>query len=887
MKLKIGRHLLKGALVSLITLYLSGSFVHAQNNNVSNENALEEIIVKGIRNSLNTASEIKRNSSVIVDSIVAEDIGKFPDENVAESLQRITGVTIDRSTLGGEGNSVSIRGLGPDFSRVFINGRTVLNSGASRQVNFSDLPSEVVARLDVYKTPMASLIEGGIGGTIEIKTASPFDNGGGFRAAGSTQGVYSDLAEEWKPRISGQISNTFANETIGVLLGVQYQDRTTRQDTFDVPGWQCVDASLESACRGSLEELPLEQRFFRPRFPRQFLRTLDSERLGVNGAIHWRPSDNLKVEFDAFYSQREDLEQQATQITGTFSNLSTIAPGATINSNNTLTNFQALGADLRTAHRILDTDHDSIVLGLKGEYTSGPWTYSADIAYSESNSDGTNNQAQIFRELDGIWNYDTGSGIPTEDLGAFSDNPLLTTGWTVNNVRDEITFQEQDEINFRIDVERALEGFIDTVQVGVRYTDGGLDQDLFGFFQNIRPRPTTDQFQIDQGVSNVFSSTAELFGFSDFGSSLPGDQNANWVIGSIEQITENFLTEDRLSAPNFPGTYTIDEETQAAYVQLNFSHNGSIPISGNIGVRYVNTDIETTGGANTDFLNLQTGDYDDILPSANIRFDLNEELLLRFAFSQVVSRPSYNDLDPGTSVNVTTFTGSAGNPNLEPFRADQADVSLEWYWGNGNLLSLSGFYKDIESFVQTETVLTTVDPVLAAGVDPASLFAISRPGNGDGADVKGFEISYQQAFDMLPEPFDGLGLVASYTRLSSNARTTNSIVGLEVGLEGLSDNAFNITGYYEKNGIGLRLAYNWRDEFLRVTQGVGGTPEFGNDYGQLDATASYDLNDNITFVFEAKNLTDENFRSFEFLEERLRTFNSFGRRYFVGARARF
>ncbi|MFC1796541.1 TonB-dependent receptor [Pseudomonadota bacterium] len=874
------------------------SDVFAQDENAEDDTdleyedgVLEEIVVTGMRNSLMSAAELKRDSSIIVDSIVAEDIGKFPDENVAESLQRIPGVTIDRGQLGAEGNSVSIRGLGPDFNRVFIDGRSVLNTGTGRQVNFQDLPSEMVSQLDVYKSPMASLIEGAIGGTVMVRTTKPFDNGGEFLAAGSAQAIYNDLAEEWKPRLSGLISNAFADGTLGVLFGINYQDRITRQDTFDVPGWQCVDVTLDNPCPGSLVDVPLEDRYFRARFPRQFMRVLESERWGINGAIQWQPTDNAKLEFDVWYQSRDDVESQATFITGTFSNLSDIVPGSeVVNENNTVIAMDVISADLRGGNRTISTDNDSLVVGLFGEITADLWTFSGDIGYSEGKSELENLQSQIFRQLNGTWDYRTDSGIPTFYMDEVSDNPTLTTGWTFNNFRNQVTDRKQDELNIRADIKRDFDsgGFFDSVEFGGRYTDGGLDQDAFGWFLNVRPRPAVESI-FDPSVA--LQPTSAIFGINDFGASLPDNQSvyADWVISPFEGVLDYFLPGDPRTNIDWANSITIQEKTTAAYLQTSFSGEmGRVPWSGNIGLRYVKTKVKTTGGSTVpEFENLQEGEYDDWLPSLNLRFDLTDEFLLRFALNKVMSRPSYNDLDPGTTVNVTTFTGTAGNPNLEPFRANQFDASLEWYFGQGNLLSFAYFYKDVESFVQTETIFTKVDPVLTAGIDPDTIFAISRPGNGEGAKINGFELTYQQAFYMLPPGWDGLGLVATYTYTDTDASQTNSLVGVEVGLEGLSKNAYNITGYWEKNKFGARVAYNWRDEFLRFASGLGGTPEFGNSYGQWDAQMFYNLNEHWTFILEGKNLNNEIYRSYEYLDERMRTVNTSGRRYFLGARFKY
>ena len=905
---KFTPHPLREAIALSLILAAAGNPANAQPAETTQADEplqVEEMVVRGIRSSLNTATSLKRNSSVIVDSIVAEDVGKFPDENVAESLQRVPGVSISRNTIGGEGSGISIRGLGPDFSRVFVNGRTVLNTGTSRQVNFSDLPSEIVGQLDVFKTPMASLTEGSIGGTVNVTTASPFDGGGGFRLAGSAQSIHNTLADDVRPRLSGQVSNTFADDTIGLLLGLNYQDRSTRQDQFDLPGvgWECVDESLAQVCAA---DTPLEERFFRPQFPRQFLQAIDSERFGLTGAIHFRPSDNVKLDFDVFYSSRDEGFNQVSYIVGTFVGgnpdipISVITGTPVISENNSIVQLAVEDADLRVNHRFSTNDSDSLVLGFNGEVISGDWIYSGDVAYSESGTDGTAQQLQIFREIDGTWDYRTSSGIPIITLGDnFANDPLLNTGWSINNLRDEITFSDQDELNVRFDIEREFDGFIESVQFGARYTDGGLERDVFGDFTNLREnldgpdqparRFTVEEFQAEFDAPDFpATSLNDVLGIDNFGTELSGSPIPNWRVANLSDAVPFFYAGvNQLDDPNFASSFTISETTRAAYAQANFRVETALPISGNFGVRYVETDVETTGGSVVpDFDNLQTGSYSDFLPSLNVRLDLvPEELLLRFSAAKTIARPTYGNLTPATTLNVTTFAGTAGNPGLLPFRANQTDLSLEWYFGGeGNILAASAFYKDVESFIQTETILTTVDPALAAGIDPERIFSITRPGNGEGANVYGFELSYQQAFDTLPSPFDGLGALASYTNLSSNASTLNTVVFVEAeGLEGMSENAVNLTGYYEKYGWSFRMAYNWRDENLQSTGGL----VFADNYGQLDAQVAYEINDRLTVTLDGKNLNGEDFRSFRVIPERLSTVNTFGSRYFLGLRARF
>jgi len=836
------------------------------------------IVVTGFRESLRNSMQVKRNAAQVSDSITAEDVGKFPDENVAESLSRITGVQVDRGEFG-EASAISIRGLGPAFSRTFVNGRTVMATDAERSIDFRDLPSEFIARLDVFKSPVASQIEGGIGGVVEMRTARPFDKPG-FNLSGSIQGSYSDLSESYDPRASAQISSTFADNTLGVLLSVQYQDRLIRQDTFDTPTWNCVASDLVTDCDPAA---PLSEKYFRPRFPRQFFQLRNSQRLGFAGAVQWRPTPELDVTFDALLTSRSDFQREHILINGIHAPVATIVPNSTIISeNNSVLKLSVTGAELRTTNRTINDDNDTMVLGLSTDYDLGAWKFSGDIAYSQGKSDGLNRQAQVQRRVSATYDYTAGTGYPEFVIDGFSENPFPTTGWSVNSLRNTISEQLQEEWNFRLDVSREFEsGLIRRISAGGRYTSGKTTNDTFGPLISPRPRPLLESLFADP--ADALTTFEEESGINNFGKDLSKSIIPNWVLTDIEPLFALYFPNDPRDTPEYLATWAISERTYAGYVQFDFeSHIGSLPLTGNGGVRVVNTEQTSSGFTGAGDPLSYERDYLDVLPSFNLRLDIvPDRLLVRLAGASVMVRPSFLDLAPRLSVNTTTQSGTSGNPDLDPFRAKQLDLSLEYYFGTDDYANLALFYKDVETFVQTETAFITVPE---AGVGSDVVFAISRPGNGQGAIVKGFEVGYQHTFDGLPWPLDNLGMIANYTFTQDDASITNSITGIPVGLEGLSKHSFNLVGFYEDERFSARISYNWRDQFLQMTSGGGGTPIFADAFGQLDASASLDVTDYLTLTFEAKNLLEETFRTFEVLEERPFEYNVFGRRFFLGAR---
>ena len=869
----------------------------------SDDEAIEEIVVTGIRGSLGAARDIKRNSTAIVDALVAEDIGKFPDTNLAEAMQRIPGVQLSRVAVGGqgpgEGQTVSIRGLGPQTSRVFVNGRAVQSTYfGSREIDFRDLPSNFLSAVSVVKSPLASTIEGGLAGTVEVTTARPFDQPEGFRVTALAQGVYSDLLDATNPRGSLLVSNTNSEETFGWLLGGFYQDRETRSDTFSTNRWICI-----SDCSSSV---PPAERQFRPRQIEQVLEYRTDGRFGGIASAQWRPSSDFELVGNAFYSVRNYQDNRsaiAQRVAGfNVANVTQMSPSGSALA----FTFDPGGRGIEYQSNRSGARNLTSIFGLSGTYTRDRWEFRGNVSYSYTEAPGISFESGDIRRATatGMVGVDltTKTGVPRQiDFGTFNGAPLTANpdDFSVFLRLDE-TFVELKDTQIKFDAVREFDSgsALDSVEAGFRYSEATMFNDV-GTTQNFSDAFTlVDPVYGGGAITTLVTSTGQQFGVSDFGTGLPGQQIPDWLRGDI----------DLLNAPNYALTRNdktnlgqrpdqendITEKVIAAYMQANFSAGS---ISGNFGLRVVRDDRRVEGKVILGpVIEDAVGEYSgtEVLPSANLRIDLiPDELLLRFGASRTFFRPTYDDVRFGVSPRFGSgppdFIGAnaqGGNQELQPFRSNNFDVTLEWYYGGINKLAVAYFLKELET-TPVDSATSGPLPVIsgAAGIPLDTVFEITGPVNGPPAEVQGIELSWEYEFaDWVP----GLGIVTNYTFIDQESNVVNAISGAEIGLEGVSDHSFNVIGYYENDVMSVRLAFNWRDDYVRRIRTQGGRqPEIADDFGSLDAQLTYRISDSLSVLVEASNITDEDFREYNLIPERVLTYTHIGRRLFFGIRASF
>ncbi len=879
-----------------------GDAVPDADTQTADEGDTTAIVVTGIRGSISRALEIKRTSLNVVDSITTEDLGKLPDQNVAESLQRIPGVTIERNR--GDGQFISVRGLGPDFNAVTVNGRTIATDNIGRAFSFDVLPSELIAGADVYKSPTAAINGASIGATVNVKTIRPLDQSETVRAAATARGEYSELRDKISPELSALVSLRNDEGTFGVALAASYVNRRSRDDEFQIGAGHVKRSSTPGGYFAGRTgpNVPEFENIDMPSNLSPFFVLSDKERLGLAGTVQVKPTGNLTLTLDGLYSYLDQLDN--------YTGLAYDFSGGTLVD-------QVIDGDSAVYQRIEGGFVDEIVqrtprkaettmVGFNADWDNGPFELAFDASYSRARHDGrTGNFFTTIRRTGMTMEWDRRSGYPIYDYDFSSpDYPNAPTDLEHigahyfidgGNIRTDQTLEFRLDGNYEV-----ADGF--TIYAGGARQSRDKDQDAWAqsFGGQCAFCGGTTYYPLP---SDIFYAT-DLDFFSKY---KDGNIVRNWVgydPFDLIHLLEDYRTADGRSLYERPSyspsrSSLVTEDVWLGYVMADWKTAiGGMPLAINAGLRVEDTKFTSSGAAQTiisarpnglgqNIIEVSpvvpisfSGHYTDWLPSVNVRLNLTDKLIFRAAASKVMTRPTLDDLSPAQSIqtNPGNETIRRGNPNLLPFRAKQVEAGLEWYFDELGLLSATAFYKDIESFVSLQTTPQQVDQVT---------FQVTQPTNGEGATVKGFEIGYRQVFDFLPAPFDGFGAEASYTYVKSNAHYANEVTGVSYGLEGLSPNSYTLVGFYEKGPLQARAAYTWRDRFLQVANGRNGDPEYFDAYGQLDASISYAITDHITLMVDALNLTDSNEFIYSTTPDRTKEFRTVGRRYSAGVRFSF
>tara|TARA_R110000744_G_scaffold87515_2_gene170850 strand:- start:17589 stop:20231 length:2643 start_codon:yes stop_codon:yes gene_type:complete len=837
-------------LASAVSMILSTGQLWAQENAPATgaSEDIEQISVVGIRSSIASSVARKQESGQMADVITAEDIGKFPDLNVAESLQRIPGIQISRSR--GEASGVSIRGL--DEVATLLNGRNYFGGGSELSINrfasFEDIPAELVGSVVVYKSVSADILEGGIGGVVDIERTDALSLSGPT-IAGSFKEHYGDLSKEWSPRGSLVVGNIwdYGNNggEIGVIFGVSYLEREYREDLVRnssstpivgdfaggiAPAGAKTSASLNSSPAWGDRE-----------------RTVYS--LGVDVSLN----SDTKFYFDSGYTDytTSQLRQEfvwgfdgSNVVDADFSNIDEnhLYPASVTLSD---MNFDALAM-------INDRKTQTYDLATGFETVAGPWSIAGEVSYVNTDNDTNFHNTRIRDSWDALPVTVNNSGSPSQppsfDFGAFD---VADEGnYDIVQWRHESRQLKADESAVKMDVDYAFdEGMLRSIKAGFRFAN-------LGTTKNIQDNHIFDAsgatFGSDDPLNLVEPSVWDNFMDQYDGGDFPNGYvavNPNSLLSRNDDIREYYGFSDQSQIKNPRDSFDYEEEVSAFYLKANFETEVSgLFVSGDLGGRYVQTDTTAdyffdTGNTEQSGAPIYEGtksakDYSEFLPSFNVKVELNEELLVRVAGSKTFSRPHFGDLAPSLNLNFEQGRGTGGNPDLDPFTATNLDLSLEYYFASGGLASSTVFYKDIDGFLQTSESAETI-----GGND----FVILRKSNGGSGTVRGIELAYQQFFDFLPAPFDGLGLQANYTYVDSDVPSPNPLLP-NISLEGLSDNSYNLVAIYEDDLVSGRLSYNYRSDFLVSTEVAQ------EGFGQLDLSLAYNVSESFRLTLDALNL---------------------------------
>ena len=905
---------------------------------------VEEItITSGIRQSLQSSADFKRNATGVVDSISSEDLGKFPDTNVAESLQRITGVGITR-TRGGEGQFVTVRGLGEEFNAVTYNGRLLATENNGREFSFDVIASELIAGAQVAKTPTARQGDGSLGGRVNLKPAMPLDSEG-LRVAASLGGQYEGLADTTGLRASGVASYNW-NDTFGILGSFSYQKRNARTDvaesTFLVNDVQVDDMGISGVQldqngdgRNDITNAAILTNDGRFNGFAVSLVEQERERIGGTAALQFRPSKKFTLTVDGLYTSfRTPSTQYSYSYFPSLADPSRTAPNSVLNGSNQIISHSATPFATDLVVRENQGDTETFAVGANSKWRlSDDVRVELDVSYSRADGqrdnlgsaggsggffvigypDGGFRQFGTSRRVpDVFFTAANTPGGPQVPLSQLSPNDAR-----LHFARNDIVRVEDEIFSARGDLDWNLSGW--TVGVGA---DVVARQKQNKAFNNI---PTQCAFC---GYATPFAE------FGDPGRLFDGFTPSNFLAGTDANIPRVFprLNPDAIRdayAIGAPDALTairdrtassiVEEIVAGGYVQVD--HLGSVadlPYALNVGVRFAYTDLTSKGFGNTvnDIVSVvrasdgnnqtfglndpialtQTNSYFDVLPALNVSVDLLDNLIARLGVSRSLSRPTLTDLSTFFSVSSTNVGGEGivrSNPALEAIRSTNVDLSIELYGDYGTYIGIAGFYKRITNFV-TQRIVTEnvrIDDVtqqLADGSevagDPVDIsFRIQQPQNGDTADIFGLEIGGQYLSEI------GLGAAANLTLADSNA-TSN---GVDAPLENISDLSANVSIFYERNnvfgdsdGFSARISMNHRSDYLVGQTFEGGRNEFVDDFTQFDVSVKYNLTEELGMFFEGINITDEKFFRYSETTAFVESFEVNGARWVFGMRGR-
>lgn len=874
---------------------------------------LDTVEVRGVRASLIKSQVIKRDASQIVDSVSAEDIGALPDRSVTETLQRVSGVTIDHFAarsdpdhFSAEGSGVMIRGL--TQVRGELNGRDIFSAASGRGLSFEDVPAELMAGVDVYKNPSAEIIEGGLGGTVNLRTRMPFDNPGRI-VGGNVDYNYGDMSKKYKPSASFLFSdrwNTGIGE-MGFMIDVAHSELATRSDGIQVePYVRRTDEAVLAGSGRSEVFVPGGVNW----------RQLDFERKrdGIAAAFQWKPSDATEIYAQFLRSRYEMNWQERAAFFNDSNNSITPAPGTTFD-------YDDRGAFLRGS---------PVSSSWRGVLTGDGVRFNTDNRYSEQRTTTTdmsvgfshffNDNLQIKGDMQlveseneqldfTVFSATYLPGLSYDVSGKYPSVQIANPGFTQDPsnyfwaaAMDHLGKNRGRQLSTRVDLEYTFDdsSWLRFARFGMRATDRNQINKNSGYNWGV----ISDNWAAIPGTSNGLANMSEfmtdqssLFTFSDF---FRGGVNVpTTLVVPNSSLVNNYRSASQMIQQIValrgygwaPDTYQPQdtnrqhERTQAAYAALYFGNDEAwgVPVDGNIGIRVVQTKTQAEGfgqfqnlaGLNVSpelqarytgqyFENNSQGSYTNVLPSLNLRLRFTDSLQWRFAASKAMARPDYTQLQPYVLLNVETndagqatdFVGTAGNPNLKPMVANQFDTALEWYFDTSDMLYATLFYKKVKDYFSTQTRSEIYDN---------RPWLVTRPYNMDEGTIRGAELGYTQFFDQLPGWLSGFGVNANFTFVDSQGGantatdpyTNTTVTGVELPLEGLSRRSYNLAGIYEKGPLSLRLAYNWRSRYLLTTSDASTRlPTWADDYGQLDGSFFYRFSEHLQLGVQANNLTN-------------------------------
>lgn len=924
---------------SALVIGLGSGVAHAQTTPPAEEQQAEpDIVVTGFRASVANAVNQKRNADIVVDIVSADDIAGLPDVSIAESLARLPGVTSQRT--GGQSSAINIRGLSQDLVSATLNGREQVSTAGSRAIEFEQYPSELLQQAAVYKSPKASQIEGGVAGKVELTTVRPLSNKAPLTFTVNARGSWNDRANqstdanEFGYRVSGSLQAQIIPDVLGVAIGysrlvqpnvatrfVGYDYRDGLPNPIDVNGdgvREIPGAGFEGIQFGGTET-----------------------RDGLLGVVEFHPTDSLRVLVDGYYSNfNSDVRRRGIRIQG-LANIqaqdvsnAVVSNGAIIGGRVQSGNGGGLTATLVNQN---ESDDDRLyTIGGKIEKDFGSRAHLVlDASYSSADSFFNNSGINVdaFSPDDGnpatprtrlqdtrgalVVNYRlNGLQFPNVAINHDFTNPAnnLFQGFYIVPQRDE------DQLlafagDFTLDFDNS---FLKSLQFGGRYSERDARRTITSF--------------TSFGIANPVQLSPNQYQLSGFTGDFARAGLPNFLVVNIDSVLDQYVgarVPDQTFGFTLDQSFTIREDVWSLYGQANFDTQlGNLPFRGNLGLRFVHTSQNSTAsnGISTpdnpatpqreDRLFYTVGDsYNLWLPSANAVLELSPGNQIRFAASRQISRAQFFDLRATTSVG---FAGSGvpnasgGNPFLRPFLSNQVDLGFEHYFGNDGIASVTGFYKNLETFIVggatsgfdfaaagLQPLLNAIPITPGAPGSPGSpprqtVGNFDQPINGSGGYVWGFEFNFTYNLKFLPGALDGLGVIFNYAYTESDLGITDVTSGrtASLALPGLSRHVANPTVFYEKYGFGARVGVRYRSSFVAPQIGLRSNPLVNAPETVVDAQISYEFPKGsplhgVKLLAQGENLFDTPNRTYWTDPEKTSTFQYFGRVVYVGATFKF
>ncbi|MES1971720.1 MAG: TonB-dependent receptor [Pseudomonadota bacterium] len=862
-----------------------------------------DIVVSGYRQSLSRAQDLKRRAVGSEDDIVAQDIAAFPDLNLAESLQRVPGITITRDS--GEGRQIALRGLGAEFTRTQLNGMEVLGNTASgmdnrggvsrsRAFDYSLFASELFNRVSVEKSYAAEQDEGGIAGTVGLSTAKPFDYAGS-KFVVSAKGQTNTNTSGVTPRVVGLASGHWGD--FGALVSVAYSQIKSNEYGYRNWGWGTVKyapANIGPNIDAATSQLLQSGTIVAPQAESPSTWYTDRKRLGVTSSLQYHPGDRFKIDVDLLYGRLWDHRDDyaiasagTNALTGATVNGGQIIQSAVIDGN-TLRAASYTGIDQRSEHHIVEnhTDFYQAVANASWKVTDR-LTINALGGYEESDFSQPVFDKVFMEAKNMAFSFDTRPTIPVNTYGKDLTDP---NNWALQ----------------RLDVQEN--------GITSKYANGKLDAafkatDALTFKTGGEFKHFSNSGYIY--VNKVFHNVpADVAIPNDLKQVIGRDSLLPYIVGNVDGVYAYIGDPRNLSASNLQAgsDYSVDEKTWSGFAQVDLDTQiAGMHLRGNAGLRYYSTDLTSAGhltapvnGVNTLVPVVIRTNSSGWLPAANLALDVAKDVVLRLSASRNVNRPALADLAAAGTLTTRPNGGSAtfGNPFLKPYKATSVEGSIEYYMDRTGFASIGFFYKHMDSFITSSS--TTIPysqtglplSLLIQGQDGNTPYDVSRPINGPGADIKGIEVAFQHDFTFLPAPFDHLGVVANGTWFDGHQKaiyTSGTTTRTEtLPLFNLSKWAANATLYYEDKDWGVRVSDAYRSQYLTNAGNVANTGDGIKGTNNVDFQAHYNITPKIRLVAEGLNLTNQAIRQFADINaDRTEVYTTSGRTFTFGVSAEF